>query len=168
MLFGLIACKIYENVRKIPENLGKLLENMNKNGAQRCLILNIWYSLWAESHEGKYSHKILPEKFSGMFKEIRAKLFRTPKNLPAPAPMVCAVGNLGSLWKLLDRVRRHSYCCLNYKILLFSFINAVGIWKYCYVQTFHSYLSIYDLMVISSSKKENVKLFNCGGFSALL
>ena len=45
MLFGLIACKIYENVRKIPENLGKLLENMNKNGAQRCLILNIWYSL---------------------------------------------------------------------------------------------------------------------------
>jgi len=31
----------------------------------------------------KYSQ----EKFSGKFEGIRAKIFRTPKNLPAPTPM---------------------------------------------------------------------------------
>ena len=30
-----------------------------------------------------YSHKELPENFSGKFGEIRAKIFRTPKTLPA-------------------------------------------------------------------------------------
>jgi len=34
----------------------------------------------------KYSHKELPESFSGRFGEIRAKIFRTPKNLPAATP----------------------------------------------------------------------------------
>ena len=37
--------------------------------------------------ERKYSHKRLSEDFSGKFKEIRAKIFRTPKNLPAPTSM---------------------------------------------------------------------------------
>jgi len=35
----------------------------------------------------KYSHKELPETFSGKFEDIRAKIFRTAKNLPAPTPV---------------------------------------------------------------------------------
>jgi len=35
----------------------------------------------------KYWHKELPEKVSGKFWEIRAKIFRSPKNLPVPTPM---------------------------------------------------------------------------------
>ena len=34
----------------------------------------------------KYSHKEMPENFSGKFGEIRSKIFRNPKNLPAPTP----------------------------------------------------------------------------------
>jgi len=36
----------------------------------------------------KYSHKELDEKFSGKFVEMRAKIFRTPKNVPASSPML--------------------------------------------------------------------------------
>jgi len=35
----------------------------------------------------KYSHKKWPKIFSGKFEEIRAKILRTSKNLPAPTPM---------------------------------------------------------------------------------
>jgi len=46
-----ILCKIYENIREIPEILGKLPENTDKNGAQLCLILKNWRPMWGESHE---------------------------------------------------------------------------------------------------------------------
>jgi len=36
----------------------------------------------------KYSNKKLSKNFLGKSGEIRAKIFRTPKNLPAPIPMV--------------------------------------------------------------------------------
>jgi len=85
--------------------LGKLPENTVKNGAQRCLILKNWRSTCAESHEDlfweviskdgvydlcgrKYSHKGFPDNFSGKFEEYRAKIFRTPKTLPAPTHML--------------------------------------------------------------------------------
>jgi len=82
-----------------------------KKGVQRCLILSNGRPGWGESHEDlfcgghpkidlcgrKYSHKELPEKFSGKFGEIRAKIFRNPKNLPAPTPM----GDCLSLLKFL-------------------------------------------------------------------
>ena len=78
---------------KIHKNLGKLIENMGKNGDQRCLIWE-WSPTSAESHEDlfrrssqkgyglyvrKYSHKNSPEDFSGKFGTILAKIFRTPK-----------------------------------------------------------------------------------------
>ena len=85
---------------KILENLGKIPENPGKNGAQSCLISkngvqplekNTWrpffgghtnkrslWSLWDKVCRQK-SHK----NFSGKFGEIRAKILRTPKNLPA-------------------------------------------------------------------------------------
>jgi len=45
------SVKIYENVRKIPDILGKLLENTDRNGAQRCLILKNWHPTLRQSHE---------------------------------------------------------------------------------------------------------------------
>jgi len=88
--------KIHKNVRKIPENPGKQPKNTDKTGAPRCLILKNWHLTCAESYENlflkviskagvhdlcgrKYSHKDLPENFSGMFGKIRARISRTPK-----------------------------------------------------------------------------------------
>jgi len=90
--------KIYENVHKIPVILDKLPENTDKHGPQRCLILKNWRPTREESHEDlflevipkmmKYSHKELPETFSGKFREIWAKILCTPKNLTAPTSML--------------------------------------------------------------------------------
>jgi len=97
--------KILENLGKTSENLGKISENPGKNGAQRYLtsenmaanILRKTHlgpflggltknrsscSLW-ENICGQQAHK----SFSGKFEEIRAKILRTPKNLPAPTLM---------------------------------------------------------------------------------
>jgi len=50
-----------------------------------------WRLFWRSSKSDlcgrKYSHKVLPGNFSGKFREIRAKIVRTPKNWPAPTPM---------------------------------------------------------------------------------
>jgi len=95
------SLKICENFRKIPENLGKLPENTGKNGAQRTLVWKKWRQTCSESHEDLFlevipktvvmrnsSHKKWPKNFSGKFGKIRAKILRTPKNLPAPTRMV--------------------------------------------------------------------------------
>jgi len=109
--------KICENLRKIPENLCKVPRNTIKNGAQRALIWKngaqraLLWKKWDPTcidliklvhkitwrsflevirknilHE-KYSHKKWPKIFLGKFGEIRAKILRTPKKLPAPTPM---------------------------------------------------------------------------------
>ena len=56
-----------------------------KNVAQRVLIWGngAQYGL----HEKIFAQKIA-QKFSGKFGEIRAKILRTPKNLPAATPVV--------------------------------------------------------------------------------
>jgi len=95
--------EIEENVRRI---------HTGKNGGQRCLISNNWrpkcwnrmktffgghrkrrYS-WSVREEivvqtssGKDAHKELPKNVSGRFGEIRAKMFRTLKNMSSPTPM---------------------------------------------------------------------------------
>jgi len=75
--------KICENLRKIHETLEKFHDNVGKNGAQNhknfCLEV---------IHNTVVMHTKWPKIFSGKFGEIRAKILRTPKNLPAPAPMV--------------------------------------------------------------------------------
>jgi len=38
------------------------------------------------------------EYFSGKFVEIRAKIVRTPKNLPAPTPMLRLAGHIDTLF----------------------------------------------------------------------
>jgi len=78
---------------KTSENLGKILENPSKYGAQRLQkntitgktffgitpkMLFVGKNLWANSTQNLF----------GKFGEYRAKILRTPKNLPAPIPMV--------------------------------------------------------------------------------
>jgi len=38
------------------------------------------------------------ELFSGKFRDIWAKILRTPKNVPAPTPMPKMHGKLGCFW----------------------------------------------------------------------
>ena len=90
-----ILGKICETVHKIPEILGKLSENTDKNENKRCLFWKIGaqrgeihmktflYDLCGR----KYQLQEFPENFLGKFGDIRAKIFRTPKHLPAPTPM---------------------------------------------------------------------------------
>ena len=53
----------------------------------------------------KYSYKDLPKDFSGKFGEIRAKIFRIPKNLPTPTLMAnnknCVYGGIQSASHIL-------------------------------------------------------------------
>ena len=87
------------------ENLSKIPENLGINGAQPCftskngthgLRKNTWrpflgghtkkkssWSFWE-----KICRKNCTKNFSGKFGEIRAKILRTPKDLPAPTPMM--------------------------------------------------------------------------------
>jgi len=77
-------------------NSGQLPENTDKNSAQRCLILKNWRPTWGESHETFFSFFLgghpktdlcgrkYTKSCASKFREIRAKIFRTPKNLPAP------------------------------------------------------------------------------------
>ena len=66
-----------------------------------------WFPTFSESYEDffwrpsqtkvclrKCSHKKWPKRFSGKFGEIRAKIFRTPKNLPDPTPRPVAAGGI--------------------------------------------------------------------------
>jgi len=75
-------CKISENLHKILENLSELSENMSK--------------LWLQWRPKSYEELFLEVTFFGFFYgqvwvgRIRAKILRTPKNLPAPTPM-CSV-----------------------------------------------------------------------------
>ena len=105
------SVKIYGNVRKISENLGKLRKNTGKTGAQRCLNLKNWrltcresYDLcWRSSQKKVFMvcvgrnirTKSCPKtrKISGKFGEIRAKIFCTPQNLPAPTPVTSVTGS---------------------------------------------------------------------------
>jgi len=48
---------------------------MSKNGAQNNMKSFFWKSLF------------VMDFFSGKFATIRAKILRTPKNLPAPTPL---------------------------------------------------------------------------------
>jgi len=41
-------------------------------------------------HEKIFTQKVAQKSF-GQFGEIRAKILRTPKNLPAPTPMQCGI-----------------------------------------------------------------------------
>ena len=80
--FGENPGKISGNLQKIPENLGKLHKNTSKNGAQRAVI----WKIGAENHM-KIAYKVA-QIFFGQFWRNQAKIFRTPKNLPASTPML--------------------------------------------------------------------------------
>jgi len=92
--------KICENLRKVTENLGKLSETTGKNGAQvlwfEKMVPNVfritWRPIWRSSQKQLLWEKLFPLKvaqnFWRKFGEIRAKILRTPKNLPAPTPMI--------------------------------------------------------------------------------
>ena len=106
--------KICENILKIRENLGKLPENTGKKGANHILIWKkmvpnvLWFEKnGAQNHTKtvflevirtvfmkRNSHKKWPKIFSGKFGKIRAKILRTPKNLPASTPMNGSVMNV--------------------------------------------------------------------------
>jgi len=65
---------------QIRKNLGKLEWNLGKNWCLKFLapsevVLSLFWEV------------IFSGFFSGKFAEIRAKILRTPKNLPAPSPM---------------------------------------------------------------------------------
>ena len=64
------SVKIYENVRKTPDILGKLLENTDKNGAQRCLVLKNWHPTLGQSHETLFWR--LSQKWS-VWQEVLAR-----------------------------------------------------------------------------------------------
>jgi len=80
------------------ENLGNITENSRKNGAQHCLTSkngaqclhkNTWRLFWRSHLCGReFVDKICTKNFSGEFGEIRAKILRSPQNLPAPKPMM--------------------------------------------------------------------------------
>ena len=93
-----------ENPGKIYENLGKVPENLGKNGAQLCLTSNWWRPTLGGEKQRKAFLEVTPKKicsswslwkkicrqmphnnFSGKFREIRAKILRTPKILFAPS-----------------------------------------------------------------------------------
>ena len=72
----------------------------------------------------KYSHKEMPENFSGKFGEIRSKIFRNPKNLPAPTPttgtnvpfcgrITLAVTGMSSLRVLVHIFFHQTFFCLS-------------------------------------------------------
>jgi len=87
------------DLSKISENLGKILENPGKNGTQRC-----FFKKKAPKTREDLFFEITPQKgldlcgrqfvgktrknFSCKFGEIWAKILHTPKNLPAPTPVV--------------------------------------------------------------------------------
>jgi len=78
------------------ENLSKIPENRGRNCAQRCLTSkNSTQGLQKNTRRPfcVYLRQIFlgkncTENFLGKFGEIRAKILRTPKNLPAPTPMM--------------------------------------------------------------------------------
>ena len=65
----------------------------------------------------KYSHKELPETFSGKFEDIRAKIFRTAKNLPAPTPV---------------RTKRHTAGVSPFLVVWWKSVDIVYPGKSCY------------------------------------
>ena len=73
------------------ENPGKIPENADKNGAQRCLISKKAPNVCRNTNEDLFFWKICRQKshknLSGKFVEIRAEILRTSKRLPAPTPM---------------------------------------------------------------------------------
>ena len=84
-----------ENPGKIPVNLNKILENMGKNGAQRCLTLKMAPNVCRKISEEHFLEVIpkngrqkLHDNFLGKFGKIWAKILCTPKNMPAPTPMI--------------------------------------------------------------------------------
>ena len=88
--------KIYENVSKIPEILGKLPENTDTNSAQHCLILKNWHpheDLFLRSSQ-KWSvwEEILTQRivqtFFGQVWGNSGKHLSYPQNLPAPTSMI--------------------------------------------------------------------------------
>ena len=50
-------------------------------------------------------HKKWPKIFLGNFGEIRAKFFRTPKNLPAPTSMISIISSPKVFWQIMRRLR---------------------------------------------------------------
>jgi len=87
--------KIPENPNKIPKYLGKILENLGKNGAQHCLTLNMAPNVCRTTSEDhilevtpKNGRQNLHDNFLRKFGKICAKIFCTPKNLLAPTPIV--------------------------------------------------------------------------------
>jgi len=92
----LIWWKSWKNPWKSGQNLWKpsqnpwkseqTPENMIKNGAQ-----NNMKSFLFGGH-------FFMELFSGKFGRIRAKILRTPKNVPALSPMWCTTRDLGIFW----------------------------------------------------------------------
>jgi len=87
--------KIPENLGKASENLGKVLENPGKNGAGAQRLQKYTIKIFSWRSHGKQVFTFFVENLwqkahknvSGKFEEIRAKILRTPENLPAPTPM---------------------------------------------------------------------------------
>jgi len=91
--------KVPENSGKIRGNLGKLLITrakmapnllwFEKIGAQRVQNhMKTFFSFQKRSSWENTRTKKWLKNFSGKFGEIRAKILRTPKHLPAPTPML--------------------------------------------------------------------------------
>jgi len=97
--------EICENLRKIPENLGKIGAQRGliwKNGAQfwqKHIKSFFWRSPQKNVGLRKCLHKKWPKNFSGKFGEVQAKILRTPQNLPAPTPTACLKRLAGILRK---------------------------------------------------------------------
>jgi len=88
--FGENLGKISENLAKIRGHLGKscenyrkLYENTGKNGAQNNMKTFFGGHPNNSFHEKTFAQK-WPKNVSDKFGKIRAKILRTPKNLPAP------------------------------------------------------------------------------------
>jgi len=96
-----------KNSKKILENLGKILENPGKNGAQR-LQKNTRPVFGGTPKYGlhhlcgrKFAGKSRTKYFSGKFGKIRAKILFTPINLPTPTPM--AINLETEIQKLINK-----------------------------------------------------------------
>jgi len=85
--------KIPENPNEIPKYLGKILENLSRNGAQHCLTSNMVPNVCRKTSKDHFL-EVTPKidlqnlhNFLGKFGKIWAKILCTPKNSLAPIPM---------------------------------------------------------------------------------
>jgi len=88
------SLKIWAKPDKIPKYLGKIFENLSKNGAQRCLTSNMAPNICRKTSKDhfleatpKNGRQNVHDNFLGKFGKGWAKILCTPKNSLAPTPM---------------------------------------------------------------------------------